>query len=130
VLRWWVPALVLLTVLVTNLTHLDVAVDPATGAVLRPLLVTVLVVVVLWAEHVLVLTALFAVRTGDARLGLHNMAGRPLVTLGFASLTVLAGAVVVLTSDWVLAALGSLFALLLLHNARPVIADVEENHTT
>jgi uncharacterized membrane protein YesL len=131
VLRWWVPALVVLTVLVTNLTHLDVAVDPATGAVLRPLLVTVLVVVVLWAEHVLVLTALFAVRVGDAaRLGLQNLAGRPLVTLGFASLTVLAGGVVVLTSDWVLAALGSLFALLLLHNARPVIADVEENHTT
>jgi uncharacterized membrane protein YesL len=130
VLRWWVPALVLLTVLVTNLAHLDAAVGPVTAAVLRPLLVAVLVAVVLWAEHVLVLTALFAIRTRDAvRLGLHNLTGRPLVTLGFASLTVLAAAVVVLTSDWVLAALGSVFALLLLHNARAVVADVEENHT-
>jgi hypothetical protein len=42
---------------------------------------------------------------------------------------VLAGGVVVLTSDWVLALLGSLFTLLLLHGARPMVADVEENHT-
>ena len=102
VLRWWVPTLVLLTVLVTNLAHLEAAVPAqAARAAVRGVLLVLLGAVVLWSAHMLVLT----------------------------SLAVLACGVVVLTSDWVLALLGSLFALLLLHGARPMVADVEENHT-
>jgi hypothetical protein len=128
VLRWWVPTLVLLTVLVTNLAHLDVAVPaPGARAVVHGALVVVLGATVLWSAHMLVLTSLFALRTRDAiRLGLHHLGRRS--TLAAASLAVLASGVVVLTSDWVLALLGSLFALLLLHGARPMVADVEENH--
>lgn len=129
VLRWWVPTLVLLAVLVTNLAHLDVAVPaPAARAVVHGVLVVVLGATVLWSAHMLVLTSLFTLRTRDAaRLGLHHLGRR--ATLSAASLAVLAGGVVVLTSDWVLALLGSLFTLLLLHGARPMVADVEENHT-
>lgn len=129
VLRWEVPALALLTVLVTNLAHLEVAVPaPAARAVVQGVLLVVLAATVLWSAHVLVLTSLFRLRTRDAaRLGLHHLGRR--VSLGAASLLVLAGGVVVLTSDWVLALLGSVFALLLLHSARPMIADVEEDLT-
>ena len=129
VLAWWVPTLVLLTVLVTNLAHLDAAVPaPAPRAAVQGVLVVVLVVTVPWAAHMLVLTSLFALRTRDAaRLALHHLGRRS--ALAAVSLSVLAGGVVVLTSDWVLALLGSLFALLLLHGARPMVADVEENHT-
>jgi hypothetical protein len=129
VLRWWVPTLVLLTVLVTNLAHLDVVITaPVPRAVVRAVLLAVLVATPLWAAHVLVLTSLFTLRTRDAaRLGLHHLGRR--ASAGPASLLVLAGGVVVLTSDWVLALLGSLFTLLLLHNARTMIVDVEEGVT-
>jgi hypothetical protein len=131
VLRWWVPTLALLTVLVTNLTHLDAVIaSPTARGVVRSLLLVLVLVTVLWSVHLLVLTSLFALRVGDAaRLGLHFLGRRPWVTLGGGSLLVLAAGVVVLTSDWVLAGLGSLFALLILHNAKPMIADVEENFT-
>ncbi|WP_232667946.1 glycosyl transferase [Pseudonocardia sp. TRM90224] len=130
VLRWWAPALCLMAVLVTNLAHLELAVAPAVPrAVVGTLLVVLLVATVLWSAHVLVLTSLFTLRTRDAALlGLHHL-GRARTTLGAASLLVLAAGTVLVTSDWVLALLGSLFALVLLHNARPMIADVEENHT-
>ena len=129
VLRWWVPTLVLLTVLVTNLAHLDAVITaPVPRAVVRAVLLAVLVATPLWAAHVLVLTSLFTLRTRDAaRLGLHHLGRR--ASAGAASLLVLAGGVVVLTSDWVLALLGSLFTLLLLHNARTMIVDVEEGVT-
>ncbi|TQM03014.1 hypothetical protein [Pseudonocardia kunmingensis] len=129
VLRWEVPVLALLTVLVTNLTHLDAAVaHPVARAAVQGVLLLLLVATVLWSAHVLVLTSLFTLRTRDAALlGLHHLGRR--VSLGAASLAVLAGGVVALTSDWVLALLGSLFALLLLHNAGPMTAEIEEHHT-
>jgi hypothetical protein len=129
VLRWEVPALALVTVLVTNLAHLDAAVaDPVARAAVRGVLLLLLVATALWSAHVLVLTSVFTLRTRDAALlGLHHLGRR--VSLGAASLAVLAGGVVVLTSDWVLALLGSPFALLLLRGARAMIDDVEENHT-
>jgi hypothetical protein len=49
------------------------------------------------------------------------------VSLGTASLLVLAGAVVVVTFDAVLALLGGLWAGLLLTNARRLVTDVAEN---
>jgi hypothetical protein len=129
VLRWWAPTLALLTVLVTNLTHLDVvAGSPVARTVVGTVLAVLLLTTVLWSAHVMVLTSLFALRTRDAaRLGLHYLGRFPRVTLGVLSLAVLAGGAVLVTSDWVLGLLGSLFVLLLLHNARRMIADVEEN---
>lgn len=129
VLRWEVPALALLTVLVTNLAHLDAAIaHPVGRAAVQGVLLVLVAATVLWSAHVLVLTSLFALRTRDAALlGMHHLGRR--VSLGAASLAVLAGGVVVLASDWVLALLGSLFALLLLQGAQPMIDDVEEHHT-
>lgn len=129
VLAWWVPTLVLLTVLVTNLAHLDVAVpSPSARAAVQGLLLVMLAAAVPWVAHMLVLTALFTLRTRDAaRLALLHLGRRS--ALAAVSLSVLACGVVVLTSDWVLALLGSLFTLLLLHGAREMVADVEENHT-
>lgn len=130
VLWWWVPALCLMAVLVTNLAHLELAVRPAVArAAVATVLVVLLIATVLWSAHMLVLTSLFTLRTRDAaRLGLYHL-GRPRATLGAASVLVLAAGTVMVGSDWVLALLGSGFALLLLHNARPMIVDVEENHT-
>lgn len=131
VLRWWVPALAVLTVLAVDLAHLDAVAPPgalrlAFGAVLAAVTVGVAVTVL----HALVLTALFDLRTRDLlRLAWRHAAGSPRVTLGAVSLAVLALGVVAVGSDWVLALTGSLFALLLLHNAAPMTADVEENHT-
>ena len=131
VLKWWVPVLALLAVLVTNLTHLQVvAASPVARTVVGTVLVVLLLTTVLWSAHVMVLTSLFALRTRDAaRLGLHYLGRFPGVTLGVSSLAVLAGGVVVVTSDWVLGLLGSLFVLLLLRGARPMITDVEESFT-
>lgn len=131
VLRWWVPALAVFVILGIDLTYVD-AVAPAGGArlVLTIGVAAVLAVVLVACAHALVLTSLFDLRTRDVvRLALHYTRCFPMAGLGALSITVLALGVVATTSDWVLALLGSIFALLLLHNAGPLITDIEENFT-
>ena len=74
------------------------------------------------------LTSFFTLRTRDAaRLSLFYLGRLPRVTVGALALLVVAIGTVLFTSDWVLAGLGSVFAFALLYNARPLIADLEEN---
>ncbi|WP_216852917.1 hypothetical protein [Phytoactinopolyspora halotolerans] len=132
VLRWWVPALAVLALLGIDVAYLDAvgALDGTARAVLGLILVLLAVVVMIVAMHALVVTSLFELRTRDAlRLALHHAGRFPLATLGLLSLALLALGVVALTSDWVLVLLGAVFALLLLHNAKPIITDIEENFT-
>lgn len=124
VLRIWVPAVVVLTILWMNLTY-----SGALGLPMVLVLVTALVAlgVLLWSMHALVITALFAFRARDvARIAGHYLLGKVRVTLGAASLVVLAGGVVAFTSDWVLALLASLFSLLVLRNGLPMVEEVQE----
>ena len=126
VLRWWVPTLVLLAIVAVNLTHLsDAGFPPALAIVLG----AIAVMVVLWSGHALVLSALFSFRTRDvARLGAYFVAAKPLVTLGFASVLVLAAGVAYL-SDWLLVLLAAPLTFLYARTAAPVVAVAEARFT-
>lgn len=127
VLKVWVPLLVWLTILALNLTYFRAAGVPGWWAVL---LVLVAVAASLWGLGALVITSLFAFRVTDvARLSLYFLAHTPGVAFGNACLLVVAVAVVVLLTEVVLALLGSLFALALLRNSRPVIAQIRQEFT-
>lgn len=131
VLLWWVPALAVVAVVAVNLAALDdIAVPSAVGAAILAVELTLLAVLALWAVDMLVATSFFNLRTRDAaRLSLYYLGRLPRVTVGTLALLVVATGTVLFTSDWVLAGLGSLFAFAFLFNARPLIADLEENFT-
>jgi len=123
-LRSWGLALVVLTVLGTNLAYRDAV--GVTGALVA-LYVVLGVVTLLWALRMLVLAATFTFRWRDAaRLGLYTLVTRPLVTLGLLSVLVVAVGIAFLTFDAVTVLLASLLVLLVVRNDAPVIADVEE----
>ena len=126
VLRWWVPTLVLLAVVAVNLTHLS---DAGVPAPVGPLLGVLALLLVLWSGHALVLSALFSFRTRDvARLGAYFVAAKPLVTLGFVSVLVLAVGVAYL-SDWLLVLLAAPLTYLYSRTAGPVVAATEARFT-
>ncbi|MDQ0374942.1 DUF624 domain-containing protein [Cellulomonas humilata] len=126
VLRWWVPTLGILGIVAVNLTHLGATgLPPALGIALG----AVAVLVVLWAGHALVLSALFSFRTRDvARLGAYFVAGKPLVTLGFVSVLVLTGALAY-ASDWLLVLLAAPLTYLYARTAAPVVKATEHQFT-
>jgi uncharacterized membrane protein YesL len=122
-LRSWVPALVVLVVLGTNLAYRDVVGLPAALTVVQVLLA---VATVVWAVRMLVLTATFSFRWRDAaRLALYTLVARPLVTLGMLSLLVLATGIAVVTFDAVVVLLASVLTFLLVRNEAPVLAHVQ-----
>lgn len=123
-LRVWVPALLVLTVVGLNLANLGALGLPSVLGILNAVIA---LAVLLWTAHAVVVVSLFGFRLRDvAWIAGYYLFGRPFVTLGALSITVLAGGVVLLTSDWVLVALGSVFTFLLLRNARPLVTDVEQ----
>ena len=122
VLRWWVPTLAVLAILAVNAVHAGGAFATA-ALVLGVALLT-------WAGNALVLSAVFAFRTRDvARLAAYYLAAKPVAGLGVLALLIVAGGLAVLTTDWVVVLLASLLVLLLVRNARPVIADATERFT-
>jgi hypothetical protein len=77
-----------------------------------------------------VITSLFAFRARDvARLAAHFLGRTPGVTVANACLIVVAGGVVVVSSEAVLALLGSVFALALLRGAGPMVEAVRREFT-
>jgi hypothetical protein len=127
VLRVWLPALAVLTVIGVNLTHLRAAAVPRWWAVL---LVLVAVAVTLCSVNALVISSLFAFRARDtARLAAYCLAHTPGVTVGNAGLLLAAAGITVLWSEAVLALFGSLLALALLHTCRPMISKIQEEFT-
>lgn len=102
-----------------NLTHFGAAGVPVWWAVV---MVVIAVVATLAGLNALVITSLFSFRARDvARLGLYFLVRTKAVALGNACLLVVAVGVTMFFSEAVLALLGSLFALGLLRNARPMI---------
>ena len=119
----WTPALIFLAVIALGLANLPAAGLPGSYA---GVLLVIGTIVLLWAMNALVIASFFNFRARDAtRLAAHYLVRLPLVTLGTASLLVLAGGVVLVTFDAVLALLGGVWAGLLLRNARPLVADVQ-----
>ncbi|HKT02076.1 MAG TPA: YesL family protein [Rugosimonospora sp.] len=127
VLRLWVPWLAALAVIGVSLANLPAAGVPRWWVV--PLALVALAAV-LWMGNALVIASLFAFRTRDmARLGWYFLARRPGVALGNACLLVVAAGITLVSSELVLALLGSVFTLALRHNARVLIADVTREFT-
>jgi uncharacterized membrane protein YesL len=127
VLKLWIPWLAWLTIIAVNLGHFAAAGLPGWW---RVLLFVVGVLATLWVAGALVITSLFEFRATDvARLALYFLMRRPGASLGNAGLLAAAVGVTVLTSELVLALLGSLLAAALLWNCRTVLADVREQFT-
>lgn len=126
-LRIWLPWSLWLTIVAINLTNFAAAAMPRWWAVL---LVLVAAAVSLWGANALVIVSLFAFRTRDvARLAGYFLVRAPGVALANACLLIVAAAVVVLSSEAVLALLGSVLTLALLAGSRPMVARIREEFT-
>jgi hypothetical protein len=126
-LKIWAPLLAWLTLIAFSLVHFAAAGLPGWWAVL---LAAVGAVSLLWGVHALVLTSLFSFRGVDTcRLAAYFLLRHWRVTLGAASLIVLAAGLTLLVTEALPFLLASLLLLSLLHTSRPVIAETEENFT-
>lgn len=127
VLKVWVPALAWLTIVAVGLANFATTGLPAWWAALLALIG---VGAALWAANALVITSLFAFRGRDvARLAAYFLTRRPGVTVANACLLVVAVGVVLVSSEAVLALLGSVFAATLLRNSRPLYEAVRREFT-
>jgi hypothetical protein len=127
VLRIWIPWLTAMTVIGLNLSHLRAAAVPRWWAAL---LVALAVAATLWVANALVITSLFAFRPIDiARLAAYFLGRTWRVTLANACLLIVAAGVTLLSSEAVLALLGSLFTAMLLRSADPMIVQVTTDFT-
>lgn len=126
-LRWAAPATVGLAVLTFNLVHLDAV---AGGAMIRPALVVIVAITVVWCGHMTVLTSAFRFRTRDAaRIALSQLLPQWRFSLGILSLVLVAGTLVLMVSEFALLLFAWAFAALLALLARPLIAFVTERFT-
>jgi uncharacterized membrane protein YesL len=126
-LQVWVPWLVWLMIVAVNLAHFSAAGVPGWWAAL---LVVVAAAATLAAVNALVITSLFAFRAADvARLAVSSLGRAPAVTLGNACLLVVAAGVTVVSSEAVLALLGSVLAAALLRTCRPMVAEIQREFT-
>lgn len=122
VLRLWVPATVVLGVVLTSVVHRQVA---GIGVAYAVVLGVVGLVVLLWAVQALLLASLFSFRARDvARLSVYYLGRRPGVTVGLLALVVVAGGVVWLAGELVLALVAVAWLAFLLRVAQPVLDDV------
>ncbi len=121
-LRLWVPATVVLGVVLTSVVHRQAAGISVAYAVV---LGVVGLVVLLWAVQTLVLASLFSFRARDvARLSVYYLGRRPGVTVGLLALVVVAGGVVWLAGELVLALVAAAWLAFLLRVEQPVLDDV------
>ncbi|MEU2202344.1 glycosyltransferase [Isoptericola sp. NPDC019482] len=123
-LRLWVPAMAVLGVVLTSVVHRGAAGISVAYAVV---LGVVGLVVLLWAVQALLLASLFSFRARDvARLSVYYLGRRPGVTVGLLALVVVAGGVVWLAGELVLALVAVAWLAFLLRVAQPVLDDVRE----
>ena len=127
VTRVWAPWLVWMAIIGVNLAHFRAAGVPGWWAVL---LIVVAVAATLWAANALVITSLFAFRTGDvARLAAYFLVRARGVALGNAGLLAAAVAVAAVSSEAVVALLASGLAFALLWTSRPVVLAIQREFT-
>jgi hypothetical protein len=126
-LKVWVPGLVAGVVILLGLANVGA---PGVPGWFAGALVAVGVGLLLWLVNALMIVSFFGFRTRDAaRLAAHFLGARPLVTLGSLSLLVLAAGIVVLTTEALFGLLAAVWLGLVLRNAAPLLADVEERFT-
>ncbi|MGW9114337.1 hypothetical protein [Microbacterium sp. NPDC055683] len=126
VLRWWAPVLAAAALLVVDIVAAAAA-DVPGGAGLRGAAIALLAALALWSGHLLVITAYFSFRTRDAaRIALSSAFSQWRASLAFASLALVAVAVVAFASEAALLLSAWVFALLLRVVARPVEEHVGE----
>ncbi|MEP7764399.1 hypothetical protein [Sanguibacter sp. 25GB23B1] len=127
VLRWWVPALLVATVLAVDLWASDAV--PA-AQVLRPAAAVLGVVLVLWSGQMLLVTTVFSFRTRDAaRVAAVMLVSQWRVTLVHVSLLVVAVGITTYGSDVLLALSAWALVSMLEAVSRPVVLDVMERFT-
>jgi hypothetical protein len=127
VLKVWVPLLAGLTIVAVNLANFSAANVPGWWAILLGI---VAVAATLWGVNALVITSLFAFRATDvARLAAYFLVRKKGVTVGNAGLVVAAAGVTVLSSEAVLALLGSVLAIALLKTCRPMTDEIRKEFT-
>lgn len=128
VLRWWVPALAVGSILAFNI-YSGWAVD-ALGAAARPVSIVLAVVLILVCGHALVLTSAFTFRTRDvARIAVHLLAAQWRTTLALVSLLIVAGAVTYLGSEAVLVLSAWAFVSVLELISRPTLTAIKVRFT-
>ncbi|MGM7670741.1 hypothetical protein [Microbacterium sp. A93] len=126
-LVWAAPAFAVLALLTFNLVHLNAV---AGGDLIRPVLVVIAVLLLVWSGHMLPLTAGFHFRTRDAaRIALAMILPQWRFSLGIISLLIVAGAVVLAASEMALLLFFWAFAMMLALLSRPLITTVTERFT-
>lgn len=126
-LAWAAPAIGVLAVLTFNLINL--ASVPG-GELIRPALLVIALLILVWSAHMLALTSAFHFRTRDAaRIALGSMLPQWRFSLGIVSLLLIAGTIVLATSEIVLLLFFWAFAMMLALLARPLITTVTERFT-
>lgn len=127
VLRWWVPTLVVASVLAVNVF----ASSTVPGAqLIRPVAGAFGVLLVLWAGQMLVVTTFISFRTRDAaRLAALMIVAQWRVTLVHVSLLVVAVGITFVGSDVILAFAAWALVSMLEFVSRPVVAHVTERFT-
>jgi hypothetical protein len=126
-LAWWAPVLVLATVLSVNVLF---AGQVAGGGILRPVCLVLLVMLAVWAGHLLVVSSFFSFRFRDVlRVAAAEFFLSWKSSLGLLSLLIVATAAVLVSSEGLLLVLGWAFAALLWVVVRPVVADITKRFT-
>jgi len=128
-LKYWVPAVAVLTILLLNLRFLETR-GSDVDAALQIVVLVVALFGALWLMNMMVISTSFNFRQRDlARLSLFYL-GRPLrITLGNLSTLFLAAVLLLLTSDWVLLLCGSLFVYLFALNTADLVTQVAARFT-
>lgn len=123
-LKWWVIVLAVTAVLAFNVV---VAPSVPGGSFVRTVCLALLAGLGVWGAHLLVTTSYFSFRTRDAlRVAALEVFSQWKASLGFLGLLLMAGAIVLIGSEFVLLLLGWVFAGLLRLASRPVEADVAD----
>ncbi|TYB61857.1 DUF624 domain-containing protein [Nonomuraea sp. PA05] len=126
-LKIWVPWLVVLALVGTNLSNFSAAGVPGWWAAL---LVVLAAGGTLWVANALVITSLFAFRAVDVgKLAAWALGRFPGATLANACLLIVAGGVTLVATEAALALLASVLTGTLLWNSRAMIAEVEQRFT-
>ncbi|UBU16113.1 YesL family protein [Nonomuraea gerenzanensis] len=126
-MKIWVPWLVILALVGTNLGNFSAAGVPGWWGAL---LVVLAAGSTLWVANALVITSLFAFRAVDvAKLAAWALGRFPAATLANACLLVVAGGVTLVATEAAVALLASVLTATVLWNSRAMIAEVEQRFT-
>jgi uncharacterized membrane protein YesL len=128
-LRYWVPAVAVLTMLALNLRFIGTS-GPAWQTALKTATLAVAVLLSLWLMNMMVVSTSFSFRQRDlARLSVYYLGKAFRITLGNLAILFLVGVLLLFTSDWVLLLCGSLFVSLFALNTADLVKQVEVRFT-